>query len=137
MKILHLNDHLASVGGVETYLLALVPLLEDSAKETHVSFATGEEGLFAREYRIRALNSIQFRDVEPCRIEVRRLLERAGYSGAKPTNKPRRLPCTMRTKTRIAFDTRMRYRFWPAGDAIREIPDEYQSVSKCVPKKAW
>ena len=76
MKILHLNDHLTSVGGVESYLLALVPLLDASANETHVAYATAKEGLFKRQHRIPGLNSIRFRDVEPCRDEVRRLIER-------------------------------------------------------------
>ncbi|MFT5124743.1 MAG: glycosyltransferase involved in cell wall biosynthesis [Kiritimatiellia bacterium] len=41
MKVLHINDHLAWKGGVETYLLNLIPLLEKRGVQNHVLYGTG------------------------------------------------------------------------------------------------
>ena len=43
MKILHINDHLAWKGGVETYLLNLIPRLKERGVEGRVLFGTGSE----------------------------------------------------------------------------------------------
>jgi glycosyltransferase involved in cell wall biosynthesis len=45
MKILHLNDHLSWSGGIETYLLALVPELQSLGHDQVVGFATGDGSL--------------------------------------------------------------------------------------------
>lgn len=45
MKILHLNEHLSWSGGIETYLLALVPELESLGHAQVVGFAEGDGSL--------------------------------------------------------------------------------------------
>ncbi len=70
IRILHLNDHLAAVGGVETYLLGLIPLLEAEGNEVHVGYASGQGGLFRHEKQIPLLASIRFEDIGPCREAV-------------------------------------------------------------------
>lgn len=42
MKILHLNEHLAWTGGVETYLLSLLPDLADRGHSQAVAYARGD-----------------------------------------------------------------------------------------------
>ena len=46
MKVLHVNIHLAQKGGVETYLLSLLPLLKERAIEQQVVYSSGEPDLF-------------------------------------------------------------------------------------------
>lgn len=45
LKILHVNEHLAWCGGVETYLLSLVPELERRGHEAVLVFSKGDAGL--------------------------------------------------------------------------------------------
>ncbi|MGQ0633588.1 MAG: glycosyltransferase family 4 protein [Planctomycetaceae bacterium] len=42
MKVLHLNDHLSWSGGIETYLLSLIPLLESLGHPQVVAYAMGD-----------------------------------------------------------------------------------------------
>lgn len=44
MKVLHINEHVERKGGVETYLLALLPLLAERGVESVVAYAKGEPG---------------------------------------------------------------------------------------------
>jgi glycosyltransferase involved in cell wall biosynthesis len=41
VKVLHINDHLAWKGGVETYLLNLIPRLEENGVQNRVLYGTG------------------------------------------------------------------------------------------------
>ncbi|MCR4411027.1 MAG: glycosyltransferase family 4 protein [Thermoguttaceae bacterium] len=52
MRILHLNEHLDWTGGVETYLLHLLPLLEAGGVEQHYAFAHGDASLVARAHHV-------------------------------------------------------------------------------------
>jgi glycosyltransferase involved in cell wall biosynthesis len=52
MKVLHLNEHLSWSGGIETYLLSLVPLLESLGHSQVVGFATGNGELVANSRRV-------------------------------------------------------------------------------------
>lgn len=56
MKILHLNDHLSWSGGIETYLLSLVPALEGLGHPQAVGFGQGEQGLVRSSYHLPFLN---------------------------------------------------------------------------------
>ena len=46
MRIAHVNEHLARKGGVETYLLGLLPLLREESVDAHVLYGSGEAGLW-------------------------------------------------------------------------------------------
>lgn len=76
MKILHLNDHLSAVGGVETYLLGLVPLLEERGHEVMVGYSSGDGSVVSRSERLTYLGSIRHRDILPGREEVEALIHR-------------------------------------------------------------
>lgn len=52
MKILHFNDHLSWSGGVETYLLSVVPELEALGHPQIVAFAEGDERLTSSTRRL-------------------------------------------------------------------------------------
>lgn len=56
MKILHINQHLAWKGGIETYLLALVPQLEALGHEVTVVFGEGDETLVNHSRRFEHLD---------------------------------------------------------------------------------
>ena len=74
MRILHLNDHLAAVGGVESYLMALVPELEKRGHGVHIGFASGGLKGMKNAVKLSHLNSIQFRDIEKGASEVTALI---------------------------------------------------------------
>ena len=46
MNVVHVNEHLARKGGVETYLLSLLPLMEARGADSHVVFGEGDEALW-------------------------------------------------------------------------------------------
>lgn len=48
MRILHVNDHLAAVGGIETYLLSLMPRLEAAGHEQLIAYGKGDASLARR-----------------------------------------------------------------------------------------
>lgn len=48
MRVLHLNEHLDWTGGVETYLLHLLPRLEEAGIEQYFGFARGDGNLVPR-----------------------------------------------------------------------------------------
>lgn len=52
MKILHLNEHLSWSGGIETYLLSLVPRLEALGHQQSLLYAGGDAGLMAGSRRL-------------------------------------------------------------------------------------
>ncbi len=52
MRVLHLNEHLNWTGGVETYLLHLIPALESAGIEQHYAFARGNSSLLSRSYHL-------------------------------------------------------------------------------------
>ncbi|HEY3968502.1 MAG TPA: glycosyltransferase family 4 protein [Planctomycetaceae bacterium] len=56
LKILHIHENLAPLGGVETYLLSLAPLLADQGNEQAYVYAKGDAQLVARAYHVPALN---------------------------------------------------------------------------------
>lgn len=68
MRILHINDILAPHGGVETYLLALLPRLVEAGHEPHMAFGRGDDRLWPNAHQIPGIGQAQ-RNVEP---DVRR-----------------------------------------------------------------
>ena len=76
LRILHLNDHLAAVGGVETYLLGLLPRLEELGHEVHFGFAKGDPDVVRNAHRLPHLSSIRQADIGAAGQEVSRLIER-------------------------------------------------------------
>lgn len=57
MRVLHVNEHLARKGGVETYLLALLPLLQARGVESVVAYGTGDPGEHAASHAVPAIRS--------------------------------------------------------------------------------
>lgn len=55
MRILHVHENLIGAGGIETYLLSLNPLLEETGHETAFVFAQGDSGLARTAFQVAAL----------------------------------------------------------------------------------
>jgi glycosyltransferase involved in cell wall biosynthesis len=60
MKVLHLNEHLAHRGGVETYLFGLLPHLEERGVLSVVAYADGDAALHEPSHHIPALGTAGF-----------------------------------------------------------------------------
>ena len=58
MKILHLNHHLAEKGGVETYLLAVLPLLAEQGVKSIWAYAEGDEGLWSNSLHLPSIGKL-------------------------------------------------------------------------------
>jgi glycosyltransferase involved in cell wall biosynthesis len=56
VKVLHLNQHLSWQGGIETYLLSLLPRLEAEGHAQIAAYAHGDGGLVERGYQIPELS---------------------------------------------------------------------------------
>lgn len=56
MRILHVNDHLAPKGGVETYLLSSIPHLEQDGIEQGVAFGSGDPNLVKHAFELPLLS---------------------------------------------------------------------------------
>lgn len=52
MRVVHFNEHLDWTGGVETYLLHLLPLLESQGVENHYVYASGTGELLPRAHHL-------------------------------------------------------------------------------------
>lgn len=76
MKILHLNDHLAPVGGVETYLTGLLPLLRARGHEVHVAWSSGDGTLQPDSHQLPHMGSIRHGDIGAGRDEATALFKR-------------------------------------------------------------
>ena len=74
MKILHLNEHLGWHGGIETYLLTLVPLLEKRGCHVVIGYASGDGALTARSRCITTLLHAGRRAERECYQAVSRIL---------------------------------------------------------------
>ena len=68
MKVLHVNEHLAWCGGVETYLLSLIPELERRGHPQAVVFAQGDGTLVGTSYDA------------PCLSDAGRTADKEGYA---------------------------------------------------------
>ena len=76
MKILHLNDHLSSAGGVETYLLGLIPWLEMAGHQVVVGYSSGDGSVVKSSFKLDYIGSIRHRDIAAGRAEVESLIAR-------------------------------------------------------------
>ena len=68
MKILHVNEHLERKGGVETYLLSLLPMLEARGIEGHVLYGQGDTGLWESSSAVPEIGLSGFRHDAPARV---------------------------------------------------------------------
>ncbi len=64
VRVLHLNQHLASKGGVETYLLAALPLLQQRGVESTWLYAEGDATLWSDSRHFPALGKLKASDDE-------------------------------------------------------------------------
>lgn len=78
MRILHLNEHLSWAGGVETYLLHLIPALAAAGLEQYYAYAQGEADL--------SLRAIQVPEI----AQFGREAEKAGYARTQEILRDRR-----------------------------------------------
>ena len=74
MKVVHVNLHLAQKGGVETYLLSLLPLLKERNIEQKVIFSEGDASLFEGAIQVSGLESHKFGDQRGIRERVSQVL---------------------------------------------------------------
>lgn len=74
MKVLHINEHLSSRGGVETYLHALVPLLEQAGVQTVALAGSDGDDYPAARHVVPALASPSLRAERSVRSAVGRVL---------------------------------------------------------------
>jgi glycosyltransferase involved in cell wall biosynthesis len=56
VKILHVHENLAAAGGIETYLLSLIPRLEELGHECGFVFADGNASLLDQTFQVPELN---------------------------------------------------------------------------------
>jgi len=75
VKILHLNEHLGWYGGIETYLLSLIPRLEAEGHAQVVVYARGEAALVQRSHCVPALSEASSSAVALGRHELGRILD--------------------------------------------------------------
>ena len=76
MHILHFNDHLRWAGGIETWLLTVVPLLEKRGVRCTVAYAKGEANLLPSTVQLPGLISNRFSDDAAVSREVFQLLDK-------------------------------------------------------------
>ncbi len=55
MRILHVHENLVAAGGIETYLLSLIPQLEAHGHECGYVFADGNAGLVDQSFQVQEL----------------------------------------------------------------------------------
>lgn len=74
MKVLHVNEHLACKGGVETYLFGLLPRLEERGVTPVVVYADGDPTLYGRTCHVPAVGTTGFRAERAARAQVKMVL---------------------------------------------------------------
>lgn len=76
MKVLHVNEHLAHKGGVETYLLSLLPMLRERGVEAGFVYDAGDGDLFRPSMRVEGLQQAAFGAEAAARQQMAAVLER-------------------------------------------------------------
>jgi hypothetical protein len=61
MKFLHVNEHLARKGGVESYLFGLLPHPENRGVSPVVAYGDGKKDLYEPARQVPALGTARFR----------------------------------------------------------------------------
>lgn len=74
MKVLHLNDHLASKGGIETYLLSVIPQLAQQGIHSKVVFASGDPTLVSDSEEVPSLGSPRIADRKVARKALKSII---------------------------------------------------------------
>lgn len=75
MKVLHVNNFLARKGGAETYLLSLIPLLNEQGIEQQFVYAKGEPELHKGAIQLADIGEIGFRREKRVSERFREILE--------------------------------------------------------------
>ncbi|HEX7069342.1 MAG TPA: glycosyltransferase family 4 protein [Rhodothermales bacterium] len=76
MKVLHLNEHLANKGGVETYMQGLLPMLRDRGIDVAWVHDHPAETSVVRSIQVKGIGKPGFRYQGEVRARIRELLER-------------------------------------------------------------
>jgi len=74
MKVLHVNEHLAHKGGVETYLFGLLPRLREQGITPVVAYGDGDPALHEPVRHVPALGTVGFRAEAQARSQMEDLL---------------------------------------------------------------
>jgi glycosyltransferase involved in cell wall biosynthesis len=74
MKVLHVNEHLAYKGGVETYLFGLLPYLEERDVSSVVAYAEGDPALYGRTRHAPAIGTAGFWAEVQARSQMKSIL---------------------------------------------------------------
>ncbi len=61
MKVLHVNEHLAQKGDVETYLRSLLPLLSKNGIDSYVAYGTEASEELERTYHVPGISRVGYR----------------------------------------------------------------------------
>ena len=75
MKVLHVNEHLAHKGGVETYLFGLLPRLEERDVVPVVAYGDGDPALHEPVRQVPALGTAGFRAEGRARSQMKEVLQ--------------------------------------------------------------
>ena len=70
MKVVHLNEHLTPKGGVETYLLAVLPLLAERGVESDWVFGRGDATLWPPSRQVEGMGAIAYGEESRVRLAV-------------------------------------------------------------------
>jgi len=76
VKVLHVNEHLAYKGGVETYLFGLLPHLENRRLSPVVAYGEGNADLYEPAHQVPALGTPGFQAEAQARSQVGHVLQR-------------------------------------------------------------
>ncbi len=60
MRVVHVNAKLAWSGGIEIYMLSLLPELESRGHECHALYAEGDAGLWPRSHRVPVIDDVKW-----------------------------------------------------------------------------
>lgn len=74
MKILHLNEHLGWSGGIETYLLSLIPIMRQMGHDSSVAYARGDSSLAAESHHVPTLEKASRRAIRDGYAHVAELI---------------------------------------------------------------
>ena len=65
MKVVHINEHLALKGGVETYLLNVLPLMQKYGMDQILIYASGDKSLWRYSSRLAYVGATGFMSDAP------------------------------------------------------------------------
>lgn len=75
MKVVHINEHLLRKGGVETYLLAVLPMLEERGVSTHVVYGGGDPALWSSSTALPGVSRASFTEDATAARQLRAILD--------------------------------------------------------------